>query len=135
MKSFVTRSVLVLVAVFCAVAVQAEDFTPLPFPVKIGGHSPKVDDVKKIGVVAEAVASDAELEVTVKDNAMVICNIVAANEKGDVKEGAIPAILIIQKSSKTALNKTMDNKALAAGTYRINIVADGKTAIVNFTVK
>ena len=123
------------IAVMGSAALHAEEDNMVAFPVKIGGQSPKIDAVKKIGVIADAVAADAEIEVTVKDNAMVICNIVATDDKGDVKEGAAPAILLMQKTSKSALNQTMDKKALAAGNYRINVVADGKTTIINFKVK
>lgn len=127
----------VLGLAFCSAAFAAdEEWTPLPFPVKIGGHEPKIADKKAtFAVIADAVANDAELEATVKDSTMIICNVVAVDEKGNPAQGASPVVIMLQNTNKTKLNKTLDGKPLAAGSYRIAVVADGKTSMVNFKIK
>jgi hypothetical protein len=136
MKNTVLRTI--LFAAFILVAQQslhAEDFTPLPFGVKLGGQDAKAEKGKTFATIADPVANDADLEVDIKDAKMVIVNFFPADEKGEVKPGATAAILILQGKNKGPINKTMTNKALDAGTYRANIVGDGKTAIIVFKVK
>ena len=128
-------SITLLALAFGAARLHAEDNTPLPFTVKIGGQEAKAADKKEYGEVANAVASDAELEVGVKDKTMVIVNIWPLTAEGKPKADGAAAILMIQNANKTTLNKTLDGKALPAGNYRMNIVGDNNTAMVNFKVK
>ena len=62
--------------------------------------------------IEKPVAADAALEVGAKSD-MIIVNVVVADEKGTPKEGATPAIIVIQGGGKTTLAKTMDGKKLA----------------------
>jgi len=64
-----------------------------------------------------------------------VINVVAANDQGTPNEGATPAIIVIQGSNKTTLDKTMDGKKLASGNYLLAAVAEGKTASVLFKVQ
>ena len=136
MKNAVVRTVLLAALVVVAQqSIHAEDFSPLPFGVKLGGQDAKAEKGKTYAAIAEPVANDAELEVDIKDAKMVIVNFFPADEKGEVKPGATAAVLILQGKNKGPINKTMTNKALEAGTYRANIVGDGKTSIIVFKVK
>ena len=136
MKSSSKLPMFLFVFVFLAMGAAAEDdFTPVPFPVKIGGQSAKAEKGKTFGQIADPVAADAELEVEIKDKAMVIVNFFPTDAAGKPRAGATPAILMLQNNNKGTINKTLDGKALAPGTYQANIVADSKTAMILFTVK
>ncbi len=115
--------------------VRAEGETPLPFSVSIGGQIAQVKAGEaNFATIEKPVAADAPLEVGAKAE-MIIINVVVADEKGGIKEGATPAIIIIQSGNKTTLDKTMDGKKLAPGNYRLAAVADGKTASVFFKIQ
>lgn len=111
---------------------RAEDYSPLPFPVSIGGQAAAIKGDAATATFASIdapVAANAAVEVDLKAD-MIICNIVAADEKGTPKEGASPAVLLIQGGNKTTLDKTMGDVKLAPGSYMIAVVAEGKTATV-----
>jgi hypothetical protein len=115
----------------------AQEFTPLPFSVTIGGQAAQVKGKASEATVAAVdrpVASNAALEVGAKAD-MIIVNVVSANEKGAPVEGATPAIILIQGGNKTTLDKTMDGTKLAAGNYVMAVVAEGKSATVAFKVQ
>ena len=114
---------------------RAQGETPLPFSVSIGGQTAQVKAGEaNFARIEKPVADNAPLEVGAKGD-MIIVNVVAADEKGAVKEGSTPAIIIIQNGAKTTLDKTMDGKKLAPGNYRLAAVAEGKTASVFFKIQ
>lgn len=112
---------------------QSDSSGPLPFSVKIGGQAAKIG--APFAAIEKAVAADAAIELGTKGADMSIINVVAADEKGTPKEGAAPAVLIIQSGTKTTLDKTMDNQKLAPGNYLMSIVAEGRTASVLLKVQ
>ncbi len=126
-----TVSVLLLGAGF---ALAQEEDGPLPFPLTLGGQTPKIVD-PTIGhaVLANPVAANAELAVTT-DEAMIIVNIFDSDEKGEAKPGQ-PLVVLMQNVKKIPINKTMDGRAPAPGYHLMNVVAGGKTARVVFLVK
>ncbi len=116
---------------------SADDFTPLPFSVTIGGQAATVKgDPSKTAhaSIEKPVAANATLEVGAKGD-MTIINVVAANDQGTPNEGATPAIIVIQNGNKTTLDKTMDGKKLAPGNYLMAVVAEGKTSSVLLKVQ
>jgi hypothetical protein len=122
---------------FFAALTSADDFTPLPFSVTIGGQAAAVKgDASKTAhaTIEKPVVANASLEVGAKGD-MTIINVVAANDQGTPNDGATPAIIVIQNSNKTTLDKTMDGKKLASGNYLLAAVAEGKTASVLFKVQ
>jgi len=130
--------VLAALLLILPVAAQAEDYTPLPFPVSVGGQAAQVSGQAADAVhatVAKPVASDAALEIGTKGGEMIIINVVAADEKGGPKEGASPEVIIIQSGTKGSLDKTMDGKKLAPGNYLMAVVTEGKTASVFLKVQ
>lgn len=135
MKNFLT---LVLTAVaFSSVAslVRAEGETPLPFSVSIGGQAAQAKSGEpNFARVEKPVAANAALEVGAKAS-MIIVNVTVADENGVPKEGATPAVIIIQGGNKTTLDKTMDGKKLAPGNYLLAAVADENTASVFFQIQ
>ena len=52
-----------------------------------------------------------------------------------MKKGAQPEIILIQNTNSVTLSSTMSKKKLVPGEYIMNIVADGKTSRVKFTVQ
>ena len=108
----------------------------LPFGVKLGGQAaaPKNDIC---AAVADPVANNAEIEIDAPKNDMMIINVFSSDDKGNVGTASkARAIILIQKGeNKTTLDKTNEKNILKAGTYTMNVVAEGKTARVVFTVK
>ena len=118
-------------------ATAADEYTPLPFSVTIGGQAAQVKGSASeatVAMIEKPVASNAALEVGAKGD-MIIVNVVSANEKGTPVEGATPAIILIQGGNKTTLDKTMDGTKLAAGNYLMAVVAEGKSASVAFKIQ
>ena len=115
---------------FIALAAVASD--ALPFGVTIGGQAAK--DGTPLASIENPVANNAELAVAGKAD-IIIVNVVIADEKGNPKEGATPAVILLQGTSKTTIDKTLDGQKLAAGKYCMSVVMDGKTAMVKFDVK
>lgn len=121
-----------LVASATAMPMAAE---MLPFGVTLGGtKAAQTADGAAFATVATPVAADAELVLDV-DAPMVIINVFPCDDKGTVKDGAAPAIIMIQGGKQVKMDQTVDKKKLAAGNYIMNIVAGDKTARVKFTVK
>ncbi len=135
-KNFLTALAVVVSLLAISNPGRADDFTPLPFSVTIGGQAATVKgEAAKAShaTIEKPVAADAAIEVGAKG--MIIINVVAANDQGTPNEGATPAIIVIQSGNKTTLDKTMDGKKLAAGNYLMAVVAEGKTANVFLKVQ
>jgi hypothetical protein len=136
LTNFVRALIVVMSLGLFAKICSADDVTPLPFSVTIGGQAAAVKgDAAKAAhaTIEKTVAADAALEVGAKG--MIIINVVAANDQGTPNEGATPAIIVIQNGNKTTLDKTLDGKKLAAGNYLMAVVAEGKTASVLLKVQ
>ncbi len=114
---------------------QSDASGPLPFAVKIGGQAAQAKAGAAFASVEKAVPADTAVELGTKGADMSIINVVAADEKGTPKQGATPAVLLIQSGTKTTLDKTMDNQKLAPGNYLMSVVAEGKTASVLLKVQ
>ena len=137
MKTQIAPLLAALLLPLLAVA-QTGDYTPLPFPVTIGGHAAEVKgNVSEVthATIDKPVAADATIEVGTKGSEMTIINVAAADDKGAPKEGASPQVLMIQSGNKTTLDKTMDGKKLTPGSYLMALVTEGKTASVLFKVQ
>ena len=104
----------------------------LPFGVTLGGQAAK--DGSPFASVEKPVPNNAELAVAGKAD-LVIVNISPADDKGNPKEGATPVVILLQGTSKTTLDKTLDGQKLVAGKYAMNVTMDGKTALVKFEIK
>ena len=107
----------------------------LPFSVKLDGQAAAVkNDI--CAAIASPVSSSAVIEVGAPTDEMIIINAFPSDLNGKVPDGAKAAIILIKKGeNKTTIDKTTDNKKLAAGTYLMNVVGGGKTARVVFTIK
>ena len=115
----------------CALVARAAE---LPFGVTIGGHAAKDEGrADSAAIVKEAVDAKAEIVIDAKAD-MIILNIFPASDDGTPKEGAQPAIIIMQGTNKAGLDQTMDKKPLAEGLYRMNATAGANTAIVVFRI-
>jgi hypothetical protein len=126
-----TKEIIALVIACIAGIAIAADI--LPFGVKVGGQSAKAK-TSIFATVAKPVAPDAEMEVDSKAP-MIIVNVFPCDKKGTVKSGAQPEVILLQNTNKIKLSNTMSKKKLAPGEYIMNIVAEGKTSRVKFTVK
>ena len=137
MTRSVLLSLLVPAVALAATFARAQGETPLPFSVSIGGMPAQLKTgaaSSNHATIDKPVPANAALEVGAKGD-MIIINVVTADEKGVPKEGATPAIILIQGGNKTTLDKTMDGKKLAPGNYLLAAVAEGKTADVFFKVQ
>jgi hypothetical protein len=106
----------------------------LPFGVKVGGQDARVVGNKDVFArIADPVPANAPVEVVLQTK-QVIINAFPCDDKGNAAQGAQPAVVII-KGNKGSLDRTMDKKKLAPGTYVMNVVANSKTSRVWFVVK
>lgn len=107
----------------------------LPFSVKLDGTAAKPNN-DICAIIAGSVSNSAVIEVGAPTDEMIIINAFPSDVNGKIPSGAKAAIILIKKGeNKTTIDKTTDNKKLAAGTYLMNVVGGGKTARVVFTVK
>ena len=125
-----TQSIALVLTCIAGIAIAADI---LPFGVKVGGQSAKKKNTI-FASVAKPVAPDAEMEVDSK-SAMIIVNVFPCDKKGTVKSGAQPEIILLQNTNIVQLTSTMSKKKLVPGEYIMNIVAEGKTSRVKFTVQ
>ena len=114
---------------------RAQDDGSLPFAVNVGGQAATYKKGEAFAKVAKAVKNDAPIEVTAKADPMIIINVNKVNAKGEPTPGAIPAIILLQGTNKGSLAGTMDKSKLAAGDYILSVVADGKTATIQFKIE
>lgn len=114
-----------------------EEERPLlyPFDVTLGGQKAEMGDWGDLfAVVKEPVKPDAVLALE-KEVPMLIVNAFPCKEDGTIlMAGAPAAVIFVQNAAEVKLDATMDKKPLEAGTYLMNVVADGKTSRVVFTV-
>lgn len=113
---------------------HAQDDGPLPFTVTVGGQAATHKKGEAFAKVAEPVAANAELSVGVKAD-LIIANVAKAKADGTPEEGATPTVILLQNTSKTTLDQTMDKSKFAPGKYLLSISAGERTATIQFSVK
>ena len=124
-----------LIAIILGFAqLHAQDTTALPFTVSVGGQAATYKAGEPFARLAKPVKNDAAIEVTTSA-AMTIINVNKVNEKGEPVPGGSPAIILLQNTNKGSLAGTMDKQKLAAGSYLLSVVADGKTASILFSIE
>ena len=123
------RLLLPFVALFVCGSLFAQDNTALPFPVKVGGQAAEYKAGEPFAKIAKAVAAAAEIEVGAKGE-MTIINVAPVNAKNEPVPGISPAVILLQNTQKSALDKTLDGQKLKAGNYILSVVAEGKTASI-----
>ena len=132
MKTFLL-SILTIVA--CGLLpVSAQDDTPLPFPVKVAGQAATYKKGEPFAKLDQPVANNADLQVDAKAE-MIIVNVGKVNAQNEADPTKQPAVILLQKTTKTTLDKTMDGKKLEPGTYLLSISAGERTATIKFSVK
>lgn len=127
-------NIFALIGIATGTARAQEDGSPLPFGITLGGKPAAHKKGEPFAKIADAVAADATIEIATKAE-LIIINVSKAKVDGTPDSAAAPAIILLQGTTKGALDKTMDKKKLAAGNYYLSVVADGKTASIQFTVK
>ncbi len=132
MKRFLL-SCLSLVATV-SVSARAQDETPLPFPVKVAGQTATYKKGEPFAKLDQPVASNADLQVEAKAE-MIIVNVGKLNAQNEPDPARQPAVILLQGTNKSALDKTMDGKKLEPGNYLLSISAGERTATIKFTVK
>lgn len=119
-----------------AVAATAQEAEHLlyPFEVTLGGQKAEMQEGNMLfAVVKGPVKPDAVLAVE-KEVPMLIVNAFPCQEDGTVLETQTAAVIFANNVKEVKLNATMDKKPLKPGTYLMNVVANGKTSRVVFTV-
>ena len=114
---------------------SAQDDGSLPFGVSLGGQAATYKKGEPFAKVAKPVKNDAAIEVAAKADGTIIINVNKTDAKGAPAPGGQPAIIILQSTNKGTLAGTMDKQKLAPGSYLLNVIADGKTASILFTVE
>lgn len=136
MKTFSRRYFYTLISLIIIPLTCSADDGPmfLPFDLTLGGVKAKMEDGNALfAMIPEVVKADAELKLE-KEVPMLIINAFPCEEDGTVKEAQAAGVLIGQNTSSVKLSETMDKKPLKPGTYLANVVADGKTARIVFTI-
>ncbi|MFD0893162.1 hypothetical protein KBB96_17215 [Luteolibacter ambystomatis] len=115
--------------------VQAEERpTFYPFDVTLGGVKAEMKPGNTLfAEVPKPVTDDAVLALD-HEVPMLIVNAFPCKEDGSVEETQAVGILYAQKVKQVKLDATMDKKKLPPGNYLANVVADGKTSRIVFTV-
>ena len=132
MKTFLL-SILAIVA-SALLPASAQDDTPLPFPVKVGGQAATYKKGEPFAKLDQPVANNADLQVEAKAE-MIIVNVGKVNAQNEPDPAKQPAVILLQGTNKSALDKTMDGKKLEPGNYLLSISAGERTATIKFTVK
>ncbi|BCU76444.1 hypothetical protein [Luteolibacter sp. LG18] len=130
------KNVLLLCAgiVVCAVAHADERPAIYPFDVTLGGVKAEVKPGNQLFAEVPKPVTDNAVLALDHEVPMLIVNAFPCKEDGSVEETQAAAILYAQKVKEVKLDATMDKKKLAPGTYLANVVADGKTSRIVFTV-
>lgn len=110
------------------------DASPLPFPVKVGGQAATATPDQAFANIQKAVPNNAEIEVEAKGD-LIIINLAPTDAKGEVAPGALIAVILLQATNKSALDKTMDGQKLKAGDYVMSVVAGEKTASIQLKIQ
>ena len=126
-------SILALIGL-ATVTARAQDGGPLPFGVTVGGKAAAHKKGDAFAKIADPVAADAAIEVAEKAD-LIIINVSKAGADGKPDSAAQPAVILLQGTNKSALDKTLDKKKCEAGKFFMSVVAGGKTATIEFTVK
>ena len=132
MKTFLFSILSLVVCGNCPVG--AQDDSPLPFPVKVAGQAATYKKGEPFAKLDQPVANNAELHVDTKAE-MIIVNVGKVNARNEPDPAKQPAVILLQKTTKTTLDKTMDGKKLEPGTYLLSISAGERTATIKFSVK
>ena len=113
---------------------RAQEYSALPFPVSLGGQAAAYKKGEPFAKVANAVKSDAAIEVTAQGNPIII-NVNKVDATGQPAPGATPAVILLQGTNKGSLAGSMDKRKFDAGNYMLSVVAEGKTATILFKVE
>lgn len=124
---------------FALPSVLAQRAPIYPFDVKIGGQLATVEGNPQSAIFAKVknpVPADADLEVS-GPAGMLIVNVFPVKPSGEVPPEASTQtkIIMAQDAAKTKLDATMDKSRLAPGLYGANVVFNGGTSRVMFTVR
>lgn len=105
-----------------------------PFDVTLGGSKAEMKEGNELfAEVPKPVAADAVLALE-KVVPMLIVNAFPCKEDGTVEEAQAAGIYFANSVKEVKLDATMDKKKLPPGTYLANIVAEGKTSRIVFTI-
>ena len=125
-----------LAILFCLAAplIAADRSTFYPFDITLGGTKAEMKPGNELfAEVSQPVAADAVLALE-KQVPMLIVNAFPCKEDGTVEEAHAVAVIFANNVKEVKLDATMDKKKLPPGTYLANVVAEGKTSRIVFTV-
>ena len=119
-----------------AIGARAERSPIYPFNVSLGGQEAVHDGeaASIFAAIANPVAADATFEVDTAPG-MIIINAFPIDAAGSPILGKPTKIIMVQDGTSGSLADTMDKSPFEPGTYGMNVVADGKTSRVKFTIK
>lgn len=105
-----------------------------PFDVTLGGTKAEMKEGNELfAEVSKPIADDAVLALE-KVVPMLIVNAFPCKEDGTVEDAQAVGIYFANNVKEVKLDATMDKKKLPPGTYLANVVAEGKTSRIVFTI-
>jgi hypothetical protein len=125
-----------LAILFCLAAplIAADRETFYPFDITLGGTKAEMKAGNELfAEVSHPVTADAVLALE-KEVPMLIVNAFPCKEDGTVEDAQATAVIFANNVKEVKLDATMDKKKLPPGTYLANVVAEGKTSRIVFTV-
>jgi hypothetical protein len=106
-----------------------------PFDVTLGGQKAVMGDGGDLFAVVKEPVKSGATPVIEAEARMLIVNAFPCKEDGTiVMDGALGALIFAQTTAEAKLDAIMDKKKLEPGTYLMNVVANGNTSRVVFTV-
>lgn len=112
----------------------AQSTSPLPFSVSLGGVAAAAKDGEPFATVDKPIPADAPIVVGAKTD-MIIVNVSRLGADGAPDPNSQPAVILLQNTQNSTLDKTMDQQKLASGPCLMSITADGQTALIRCTIK
>lgn len=124
-----------LLVVFIPGAV-AEEVRPsfYPFKVTIGGQEAEVDPRVDLFAVLRAPVSATDWLKIEEKSEVLMASVYPCQLDGTVLDGDEVINIFAQNSDRLELKATLKNEALSPGTYLVNVLANGKSARVLFTL-
>lgn len=123
-----------LLSILACGAALAQSEGPLPFSVSLGGVAAVAKAGEPFATIDKPVAPDAAVAVGAKAD-MIIVNVSRLGADGAPDPNTPPAVILLQNTQNSTLDKTMDQQKLASGPCLMSITADGQTVLIRCTIK
>jgi len=121
---------ILIVLAGAAIPAAAEEGERMPFPVIVANEEASITPGEQFARISTAVPPNAEVRVQT-EHPMVVINVTPADANGTQKEGALPRMIVIDSSGRSALDRTLDRQKLKPGHYLMTVAA-GRSSVPVF---